>query len=369
MSNELPKQQSPQEIDLGQVFGYIERFFKKIGELITEFFKFLLLAIKKIGILLLFSIATIKKQFLKIALAGVLGYGLFFILAKTQETVYESNMIVKQNYESGKVLYNTIYRYSVLAAQKDSMALSKEFKISPSLASNLESFEIKDNLNKNYLLEEYNKYFKAADSSLVISYEEFVNQYDLENVDVQTITVYSLDPNVFPELSGVILESLLNNKYFIDLKDNEISSIEKRIESNKKMLVKSDTLQSQYVDLLKDYYAVSEQDESSQQTNLNFSLANSKDKVNTKEYELFEEQKSLNMAIIDLEKQLNEKKEILNLQSDFSEPVKVRSFYHKYKIRAGLLLSVLTFLIFLLKQFGTLGLINEYGSKEKLLEK
>ncbi|NND10796.1 MAG: hypothetical protein HKN96_06270, partial [Flavobacteriaceae bacterium] len=74
MSNELPKQQSPQEIDLGQVFGYIERFFKKIGELITEFFKFLLLAIKKIGILLLFIIATIKKHFLKIALAGVLGY-------------------------------------------------------------------------------------------------------------------------------------------------------------------------------------------------------------------------------------------------------------------------------------------------------
>ena len=367
MSENLPKQQNTEEVDLGQLFSYIERVFKKIGNLFLLLFGALKFFIKKLALIILFLLSTLKKHFIKIGIAGVLAYALFYYLDKTSEPLYQSNIIVKQNYNTGKLLYNNISRFDLLASEGDSIGLGKQLGIAPEKAAKLTRFEISDYLNQNDLLKEYYGYITDVDSTLKIPFADYSMQYDLENYDLQVIYVASKSVDSFDDLSKAIINSIEENEYFKVEKEREIGLIQDQIRTHQEILVKSDTLQGQYINLLEKYYGAQES-EDSRETTLNINMSNNKERIDTKEYSLFEEQNRIKMQIVQLRNLIKTKEKVIRLQKDFTPPVRIENQFSGNKNKAALIIMALALLLFALREFGIFSLIDQYGNKENLLD-
>ena len=367
MSDNLPKPNSPEDLDLGQLFNQIERIFSNIGKFFSKILFFILLLFRKLAIFLMFCFNIVRKHFIKIVGSAALVYiGLLF-LDKALPAVYQSNIIISQNFETGELIYNNISRLNSIAKSQDSVALGNRLSLSSSEAINIVGFEIYDNANENIILEKYYDYMQVVDSTLSISFQDFKENYDLENYKIQTISVFSLSPDIFNGLSDKLLTVFEKNDYFVQVREKQMSLIEDNIAAYEKMLEESEELQDNYIDILKKYYGQSDSSDP-QNTTLNLNLANSKDRVNTKEFEIFREQKEIRLMIAELNNELKDKDKILNLLSDFSPAVKVDSEISDNKRNYALIVFLAMLLLYMLKEINVLDLISKYGSKDKLLE-
>jgi hypothetical protein len=367
MSDKLPKPNSSEDLDLGQLFNQLEKVFSNIGKFFSKILFFILLVFRKLGIFLMFCVNIIRKYFIIIFGVTVLVYLGFIFLDKSLPPVYQSNIIISQNFDTGELIYNNISRLNSIAKSQDSIALGKRLTISPTEAINLVGFEINDNTNENIILEKYYEYVQIEDSTLIKSFREFKDNYDLKNFKIQTISVFSLSPNIFTGLSDKLLTAFEKNDYFVQVRNQQVSLIEENIAAYEKMLEESEELQENYIDILKKYYGQSDSSDP-QNTTLNLNLANSKDKVNTKEFEVFKEQKEIRLIIAELNNELKEKNKILNLLSDFSPAVKVENEITSNKKNFTIIAFLALLLLFILKEIKFLDLISKYGSKDKLLE-
>jgi hypothetical protein len=374
MSDKLPKSNNTDEVDLGKVFSYIEKLFIKIGQIFAGLFAFLGSILKNLGVFFLLGLKIFKKHFIIIVGSTALVYLLLYFLDKRSVPIYQSNIIVNQNYNSGKLLYNNILRYNILVKDGDSMGIAKELGIAPEVAAKFVGFEIYDNKNKNELQKEYQEYIKETDSlnpaiSPSIVYEDFKFHYDLENVTTQTIFVASSSPDVYNGLANKIIQTFEENEYFLEEKRKATLSIQNKIKSYKSMLSRSDSLQNNYIELLKSYYGDNTNQDEPNATTVNLNLTNNKDKINTKEFELFVQQNAIKLQMVDLENELLQKQSILRLESDFTPAVKLDGFYKTYQIIFCLIFAALIFLFFFFKEFKVFDFIDKYGDKENLFKK
>lgn len=368
MSNKLPETSNSEEVDLRQLFSYLERGFKKIGDLIMAIFDLVKWLFWKLSLLILLVLATLKKHFIKIAAAGILTFVAFYILDKKSTPIYQSNLIIKQNYFTGKLLYSNITNFNSLAITGDSIGLGLQLDIPPEQAAKIIGFDVRDYMNQNELLEKYDNYVKGVDSSLRTPFESFKERYDLENYQLQKIVVSSIDISAFNELSDKIILSLEKNEYFKEEKQRERDLILNKIKAQQEIVLKSDTLQAQYLKLLQKYYGAVTDDET-QQSTLNINLSNTKDKIETKEYALFEQQNQLKLNLVELQNQLENKEKIVRLQKGFAPPILLESSYSRNRNKATLLVMAFMLFFFVIREFSVFEIIEKYGNKEKLLEK
>lgn len=368
MSEKPIKQNKQDEVDLGLVFLYLENLVKKLFDLFKQLIVFLILILKKIGIFLLYTLNILKKHFIKVAAAGILTYVLFTVLDNYSSPIYQSNITINQNYETGKLIYGNISRYNLLTRLGDSVGLGRQLGISENKAAKLLGFEIHDNMNKNELLQEYYNYIVDLDSTLIIPFTEFSDQYDLENLSLQTIYVFAAEPDTYDGLADAIVSSFEKNKFFNEEKRRYMEFSNEKVKAYKDVLLESDTLQSQYVDLLKNYYGGTAKDDGSGTTTLNLSLSNTKEKIDTKEFQLFEEQNKVRLQLAELQKEINEKETILSLQNDFTPPIVLESIYSEYKKEAAAIVSLLVLLLFLFKEIGVVKFIEKHGIKQRFVE-
>lgn len=364
-------QPTPQndEVDLGQVFSYIEKLFKKVGEILSKLFGFLMYTLGKLTVFLLLIVNVIMKHFIIIFLVGVIGFVIPFFLEKTSKNIYSASMLVKQNYNTGKVLYANIARYNDLAMMSDSTSLNKELAgLTLDKSGKLSGFSIAGLTNKNQLLEDYTLYTKGMDSINKPSFGTYSQNVDLSSYSIQSITVKSLSPKVYDDLSKSILTSINNSPFFIKEKEQAILNLNNDIKVTQEIIKKTDSLQEKYFNILDKYYNASDNSANSKQGNLNLNLANTKDKINTKEFELFQIQQQNRQKLNDLQAQLSIKQNIIELQKDFASPTLVESKYKELKTKLPLLLMFITALFFVLRNLSLGKYIKDYGSKEKLFE-
>lgn len=368
MSNNQPESNKPEEVDLGVIFASIEKLFKRLGILIAKFVKIVIWVFTKLLILILFALNIIREHFIKFAIAGVIGFGLVFFLEKSEKRQYIADILVKQNYETGRVLYDIVGNYNALAENRDSLALAKVLDIDVSVASKLTGFSIIHRENKNKLIEDYYK-FKEIDSNIQLSYQNFLEQKNLEDFPIQSLTVGSLSPTIYDSLANRILSAVSNNKYFSELKNKESALLKSKIKDTEKIISDSDTLQKKYFELLKSYYGQSSSDPEKNSTiNLNLSN-NGKDKIDTKEFDLFKEQSKLLDKLTTLKDELVTKGNIIELQKDFDLPVVKESTYKGKAVLLALLLMILVLLYYVYVGLGFKDFIKNYGSRDRLLKK
>ncbi len=347
MSKNLPEpQQQSEEIDLGQLFKLIgnafDRFFKFIGKLLNKFF-----------LAFVWLVFFIKKHVLKLVIAAILGVVIGILLEKSSKPAYKSTMVVKQNYDTGEILYNTIEYYNELISGGDSLSLGRALKISPNEAGTILKIDVKSNLNENQKLQHFNEYIKSIDSSLskTLKYENFLkNSNDFEH-QYQKITLKARTNINFDEILTQIIDNIITNPFFKrhQLKDSlEVVGREKAIMES---LTKAESLQEIYEEVLKR----PADNSTSGTTSINF---NGRENQNiTKEFELYNKDLELRRELVDLEREKNDIAEIIEIISSKKDIgtrdnlKKVFGIKFSRSIDYSLFLLGVVFSLLLLKEF------------------
>ena len=158
MSKEItPQSNNSEEVDLGQLF-------KLIGNAFNKLFNFIGFLFNKLFLIFIWFVFFTKKHFIKIAIAGILGIALGFILEKTSKPIYKSYCIVKQNYKTGEILNNSLGYFNALIKQRDTISLENSLGIQSNDALSILSFSLESVITDNEILRSYDSYIKTLDS-------------------------------------------------------------------------------------------------------------------------------------------------------------------------------------------------------------
>jgi hypothetical protein len=335
MSTNPKKNNNEEEIDLGSLFVIIGKGFTKFFNFIGSIFKGIFHGF--ISILIFF-----KSNIIPIALATIIGAFAGFFLEKKSEDVYASEMLVKPNFGSAKLLYENIDFYNDLVSQQDTALLMKIFKLSEADAASIKGFKIKYIPSEHDIIDAYNEFAINNDTTAVRSfdYENFKITFSEFDYKLHKIIVKSKLNDVFIKIQPTIINSIKNNPFFKYSKDVEYSSLM----TSDSVLIRSfaqiDSLQSTYMKA-----TLKEAGKSTSGTNIDLGSTRSR----PKEIELFETNRRL---LDDLKKNVEdkvEKSEVIHVISGF-KPIgyKISGVTKNFIFLLGILGAVLVIITLLL---------------------
>lgn len=340
MSKDLPQPQQSEEVDLGQLF-------KLIGNAFDRLFKFIGRLFNKLFLAFIWLVFFIKKHFIKLVIAGVIGILLGFSLEKTSEPVYKSYITVKQNYNTGENLYNSISYYNDLVQEQDFSTLEKVLGIHGSEAETVLDFEIESVISENQKLKDFDTYLRTLDSTLAktVKYEDYLKNSEPYDREYQQITIKATERNNFKAVFNNIIENINSNEYFKREQFKDSMELVNRKVVLEVALKRSDSLQSTYKRVLEKTIGRAKGSE----IGITFEGGNEKDK--TKEYDLYKSDLELRREIVEIEREIADKAQIIEIVSSKQESGvidKRKEILGKSvssKLYYAIILTVFTFLV------------------------
>lgn len=326
-----------EEVDLGSLFIIIGRGFSKLFNFIGSIFKGLFHVL--ISILLF-----LKKNSLKIIIAGGIGLLVGIVLEVKKPTTYGSEMLVEPNFKSVRQLYNNVNYYNDLVKQKDTATIQKTFNFDKETAGGLKKFTIEPIELENDIIEGYNSLILASDTLTIKSYEykDFKNSFTDFDYKVHKINVISKKNNVFKKIGDVIISSVVDNKYFSRSKELLNENLNRTDSVYRQNLTQIDSLRKVYMEVMVE-------EAKKQTTGTNIDLGGQK--TTTKELELFETNKKLNADLRKIANEKARKYDVINVISNF-QPVgyEIKGVTKNYAFLLALLGASLMIIFLLLAQ-------------------
>ena len=310
MSKEIiPQNNNNEEVDLGQLF-------KLIGQGFNKLFKFIGSILNKLFLAFVWSAFFVKKHFLKLVISAVIGAVLGFVIEKTRAPVYESHVVVKQNYPKiGENLFNTLTYYNELVSQRDIETLANTLGVDTTKVdvSSILGFSMKSIITENQKILEYDKYLKELDSTLAksIAYKDYLKNEKDYNNQMQQITIRANERSNLKMVYEKIIEGVKENEYFKREKAKDSIELKNEEFFLKEALRKSDTLQETYKNILKE--SVKANTEKGGQVNIDMAGDSSIDK--TKEFDLFINDITLREKLKNNLREQEEKKHVIEVIS------------------------------------------------------
>ena len=357
MSKNLPESQPSEEVDLGQLF-------KLIGNGFRNFFNFIGSILNKLFLAFVWMVFFVKKHFFKIALAGIIGFAYGFIKEKIDEPIYKSTTIIKQNYNTGENLFNTLNYYNELVADKDSLALSESLQITTSEANMIVGLELESALNENKKIKLFDEYTKGIDSVLATSinfemFKENSNEYDYQ---IQKITLKSLSKKTYENVFAQIINNIESSQYFKNEQKKDLAQLDRQEKAISEALKESDSLQKVYQKVLENTI----EDTIGSQTSI--TIDNKDDKSITKEFELYNSDLLLRRELVNIEREKEDKEHIIEILSSKQDKGTIDNnttlifgFDTSAKVIYAFLLSLMVFLFLLSREF--LRFLEKYKNK------
>ena len=341
MSENLPKKQDSEEIDLGQLFN-------AIGNLFERFYRFIKSIFKGVLSLIVYVIKAVIDNFKVIAAVIVVLAVLGFALEEMKPKKYQSGILVKPYFDSQYQLISNIKYYNALIESKDYNTLSGIFEMDKDTIQKIESFEI--NLApeaETVKLLKYERFIRSIDSSRAIdmSFDDFVENEDLYSGDKYEIVVESYKKDIFQDLV-LGLNKSFTNAYSLNKKKKRDSLNYLQKMNLLSAIQEVDSLQKVYIDVL-------EEESRASKSKLTFGgeeISLDNDKSNTKEYELLNKGISLRDQLRRLEEQKVEEDVFFDTISRFQE---VGSITKKITERYSIIFPILGFLVLCLIFFMT----------------
>ena len=302
MSEQVPNNE---EVDLGQLF-------KVIGKGISNFFQ----GIKNllIGLLDLFiQIALfIKQHFIKLALVAFLGaaFGLYKDLYIPKN--FESTMLVEPHFESAAQLYNIVADIN----NKDYKGLL-QIAIQPVKTPRLE-------------LSIYNKFIVGLDTTTIkaIDYDVFIKNLKKTDYPLHQIIVKTADSKLFNTIEQIIVYKINTNQRLAKQQQTSLDNIKFKKEKLHQDLSALDSLEKVYQKAL-----LAESQNNSVGTSIVTATQNN---AQNKELEVFKQKQQLINSINNLNKQEDDKSEILKIIAHFSKKNKETGVIDFKTIKYGL---------------------------------
>ena len=334
---ESSKSNNEEEVDLGSLFVIIGKGFSK-------FFNFIGAIFKGIFHSLITILIFLRENIFKIGFAGFIGLIAGFFLEVKTPKKFESEMLLKPNFESTRQLYNNVNYYNDLVKQKDTVSLQKIFNLDKKTAASLEEFEIEPIITNRDIINAYDNLIESVDTLTIKSYvyEDFENSFTIYDYEVHKLNVTAKENDVFNKLGDVIISSVVNNNYFKRLKKLTNESLNRTDSLYRQNLTQVDSLRKVYVEVM-----VAEAKK--QTTGTNIDLGG--EKSMTKELELFETNRKINADLIKIASQKATGYEVINILSSF-QPIgaEIKGVTKNYAFLLMVLGAGLMVLFLLLRQ-------------------
>ena len=300
---ESSKSNNEEEVDLGSLFVIIGKgfsnFFNFIGNIFKGIFHFLIT-------ILIF----LRENILKIGIAGFIGLIAGFFLEVKTPKKFESEMLLKPNFESTRQLYNNVNYYNDLVKQKDTVSLQKIFNLDKKTAASLEEFEIEPIITNRDIINAYDNLIESVDTLTIKSYvyEAFENSFTIYDYEVHKLNVTAKENDVFNKLGDVIISSVVNNNYFKRLKKLTNENLNRTDSLYRQNLTQIDSLRKVYMEVM-----IEEAKKTTAGTNIDLGGKNK----TTKELELFTTNKVINQDLKNIASQKATEYEVINVLSSF----------------------------------------------------
>jgi len=293
-----------EEIDLGKLFELIGRGFSRLFNFIGSIFQYLF----QFLIVILFFL----RKHAIILVASIIVGGIIGFFVENGRKPYSSSMVVKPNFNSTRQLYKNVKYFDDLVKQKDTLQLTKIFKIDKQEAAQIKSFDIEPVMTNNYNLNAYNNFIKKSDSLVVqqITFKEFIKKQTDFDYAYHIITVEAYKNDIFTKLNQGFINSLENNNYLVALKNNKSDNIKLETQLTNNNLSHADSLRKVYNKVLLD-------EAKKPFSGTNIDMAQGKNKTN-KELELFNIINSFKAQLVDINNDKTEHHNIINIVSNFA---------------------------------------------------
>ncbi len=220
------------EMDLGVFFNLLGRIVssisKAIQSLFTGLFQF---------IIFIFIFIKRKMVWLAIGLIAGLGFGLFSYLKDGPS--YYSDMTVKTNFENAGALYNVIDYFNSLIKSGKIKEVTTAFNIPEADARRIIRFEVSPlnneleavKLYKNFI-SDYSRINRLNDTQWVniIKYTDFKKSLTPHNYPLQSVRVYSNNPDIYKNIQSGIFKNLQEVKSN-DVAQNKVMKLLREEES------------------------------------------------------------------------------------------------------------------------------------------
>lgn len=344
MSKELQEQPNSEEVDLGQLF-------RLVGNAFNRFFRFIGSILNGLFLAFVWVVFFLKKHSIKIVIAAILGFGLGYLKEKISKPIYQSSVIVKQNYDTGKNLYGLIDYYNQLIEDEDTLTLKSELGVSTQLAASIMSIDIKPTITEARLIKNYDNYIKDLDSTVAatIDYDTYYKNIDLWDFSEQQIFIKSDERTNLNPVFDQIVENINNSTYFKRENEKDINQLNNREAALIKILQKSDTLQ----DIYKRVLEMPLDQASGSQTSITIEGSDQIDK--TKEFELYKSVIEIRRELVQIERDREDKEHILEIISNKQDIAVInndinvfnRSIDQKWFYMAAFAIIVFVMLLFL----------------------
>ena len=346
MSNKLPESQPSEEVDLRQLF-------KLIGRAFDRFFGFIGSILNKLFLAFVWMVFFVKKHFIKIALAGVLGFALGYAKQKLGTPIYKSEIVIKQNYSTGENLYSSIDYLNQLITELDSTGLSSNLGISNIKANAIIGLDVEPIINNNIRMSLFDKYTKSLDSITAsnIDFKTFVESSNDYEISKQKIILWTDSKDSSTGIIPEIIKNIERLEYFKNEQKKDLAELDRRENAIKASLKQSDSLQSVYKEVL----IKSVETTVGSQTSV--TIDNTEDKSVTKEFELYKSDLELRRELVDIQREKEDKEHIIEVLSSnqnkgtLDDARTIFGIDLNYKIVFSLFLSLLVFVILLSIEF------------------
>lgn len=336
MSENLPKKETSDEIDLLVIFN-------QFGKAISKVYNGVLSILKSLFSMLIYALKPIVSNIIIIGVSMVIAAGIGYALDKTKDPVYVSQMIVRPYFESKYPLVNKINMYNSLLKDKDYETIKDVFGLTTEEAKTIVSIEVAQGPEtENSKLVKYNKFLKSLDSvnAAKLSYDDFIKNRSIYNGDVFEIEVLSTNKTIFRSLENG-LNSIFENDYSLKIKQKRDSLIgidQTRIRNS---LKEADSLKKVYINVIEEESR--SESNSGRITSDGVSLI--QERVNTREYDLLEKQIKLRQDLSKLESQKVQRDVLFDTVSSFQEiGTRHVNIFRIYTI----VLPILTFILLIL---------------------
>ncbi len=357
MSKEVKSpQNNTEEVDLVQLLKLIGNGFKSIAIFIGHI-------LSKLFFVFVWIVFFIKKNILILIISAFVGLLFGYILEYKMGSLYKSSMLIQQNYNTGKSLYNSLEYFNGLLSEEDYDALSKELLIDTSYISSIKNFKMEPFITENQRYVEYNNYLKGLDSVLAseYDYDTYLEEIDESIYTTQLLTISATTNDNFNLVFEAISSKMNSIPFFKRVQERDIRELENTALALNAAIRESDSLQETYKKVLENTLDL----ENGSQTSITFEGTD--DNNRTREYELYKSDIGLRKELVSIERAKENKEYIVETLSNtpskgfIDNTVEIMNITLQFKLFSTSIFTVIAFLILIALDF--LRFLEKYKNK------
>ncbi|MEW7279400.1 hypothetical protein ABW636_12470 [Aquimarina sp. 2201CG1-2-11] len=203
------RQNTSDEVDLGQLF-------EQVGKALNKFFRSIEYFFKRIFNVIMLFLKFLRTHFLKFILATIIGAIFGAYLDSKSLPIYRSSMIIEPNFNSAQQLYNNIEFYNQLAKQEETKALAEAFMISDEEAKHIKNIRIESFSDQTQRIKQFSEFISELDSisQKQVDYKDYLENFNNINAKFHKIEIEASNPEIARKCQKTIVTSIEYNEYF-----------------------------------------------------------------------------------------------------------------------------------------------------------